>query len=272
MELKLPSGKFFGTTVKTVSANQFLFVESRFAPRCRLERHSHENACLCFIIEGSFEETYGRRHRRCSKSTLLFRPSDESHLDQFELGGARCINIEITPLLLDRLTAEIRAERDSTEISDINLKSLATKLYREFLWDDEVSAMAMEGLAFEMLAGFSRLEQGRTGKAPRWLERARDLLHERYMESLSLDEIANLVDIHPVHLSRSFRRFYGSTVADYVRGLRIEFACKNLARTNLPLARIALDAGFAHQSHFSAVFRRQTGLTPAQYRSMFKTR
>jgi AraC family transcriptional regulator len=69
-----------------------------------------------------------------------------------------------------------------------------------------------------------------------------------------------------VTLARTFRRTFGCTVGEYLRRLRIERAAEQLVSGDLPLAEIALAAGFADQSHFSNVFRRRTGVSPSAFR------
>jgi len=102
---------------------------------------------------------------------------------------------------------------------------------------------------------------------PRWLEQAKELLHERYAEPLKLTDIAREVSVHPVHLAQIFHKSYRCTVGDYVRRLRVERACHELANTELPLADIALAAGFCDQSHFTRIFKRLIGIAPSQYRA-----
>jgi AraC family transcriptional regulator len=103
-------------------------------------------------------------------------------------------------------------------------------------------------------------------KPPRWLEQARELIHGQFTESLTHDQIATAVAVHPVHLAGVFRRHYGCTIGEYARRLRVEFACRNISTSTAPLADIALAAGFSDQSHFSKVFKQLTGMTPAQFR------
>jgi AraC family transcriptional regulator len=83
---------------------------------------------------------------------------------------------------------------------------------------------------------------------------------------LTLAHVAAQVGVHPVHLATTFRRKYGVTVGEFVRRLRIEHACAELLKKDLPLTAIALQAGFADQSHFSKVFKSYVGTTPAKYR------
>ena len=87
----------------------------------------------------------------------------------------------------------------------------------------------------------------------------------------SLSGLAESVGVHPVTLARAFRRAFGCTVGEYVRRLRIDHAAHQLAQTELPLAEIALAAGFSDQSHFSNLFRRHTGLSPFKFRRVARS-
>jgi AraC family transcriptional regulator len=60
-------------------------------------------------------------------------------------------------------------------------------------------------------------------------------------------------------------------MGEYLRRLRIGRAARQLAESETPLAEIALAAGFADQSHFSNVFRRQTGMSPSSFRRSVRT-
>ena len=93
------------------------------------------------------------------------------------------------------------------------------------------------------------------------------MLVEHFSETLKLTQIAAEVGVHPVYLATAFRRKFGVTVGEFVRRLRIEHACAELKKKDLPLSAIALQAGFADQSHFSKVFKSYVGMTPREYRT-----
>jgi AraC family transcriptional regulator len=146
-------------------------------------------------------------------------------------------------------------------------------MYQEFRQADEASVLAIEGIALELAAAFGRASSSLSERhPPRWLVHARELLHARFSDPLSLSEIAAEVHVHPVHLARVFRRVYGSTVGEYVRRLRVEFASQQLLTSDSPLSAIAHQAGFSHQSHFSTTFKRFVGATPAEYRFLSRRR
>jgi transcriptional regulator GlxA family with amidase domain len=146
-------------------------------------------------------------------------------------------------------------------------------MLEEWRRQDDVSPLAIEGLILELLAECSRSRgEASPSHPPRWLGRVRELLRDRFSENLTLAELAAAVRISADHLARSFRRYNACTIGEYVRGLRVEFACSRLALSEVPLAQVALDAGFTDQSHFTKTFRRHMGLTPAAFRNLHHPR
>ena len=89
----------------------------------------------------------------------------------------------------------------------------------------------------------------------------------RAEDCVGLVELAGAVGVHPTHLARVFRAHYGVSVGEYGRRLKVERAAKEVARSDTPLNVIALRAGFADQSHFTRVFKRYVGTTPARFRA-----
>jgi len=92
-------------------------------------------------------------------------------------------------------------------------------------------------------------------------------MHAEFAAKLTLDAIARVAGVHPVHLAATFRRVCGVTVAAYVRQLRMDFACRELTATSKPLTEIAYAAGFADQSHFCRLFRQALRMTPRAFRA-----
>lgn len=82
----------------------------------------------------------------------------------------------------------------------------------------------------------------------------------------NIDEIANVCDISPAHLRRSFKRTTGKTVHDAVEKIRLRKAQNLLISTDLPLKVISYRLGFANSSTFSSTFRRASAETPSDYR------
>ncbi len=82
----------------------------------------------------------------------------------------------------------------------------------------------------------------------------------------SLSSLAGLVHLSPYHFARQFKETTGKTVHEYVLEHRLRRSYELLLATDLPIGRIANDAGFADQSHFVRRFRAHFGLTPGAVR------
>jgi len=218
------------------------------------------------VQQGAYTEKYGKQEVVCKPSTLTFRGSGEEHEALVSDANVRLFVLEIYPRWIERLREDSLTLSSTSEFSCGALSQLSVRLYREFHRTDNASHLAIEGLALELLAEAARRPSTRMRAAPPWLIQARDLIAEHYAETLTLTHIAAQVGVHPVHLATTFRQKYGVTIGEFVRKLRVEHACDKLIRKGLPLAVIALQAGFANQSHFSKVFKSYIGMTPAKYR------
>lgn len=269
--MKSNLNSFHGTTVRSSAVAGFTLTENAYEPDVKLPQHSHTMAYFCFVLQGGFTENYERQRRACSPSTLIFHSPDEVHSDHFH-ARTRCFSLEIDlAAMSEGRLHTVRIEKNAGFRGGL-LSRLVTRLYNEFRNMDDLSPLVVEGLMLELIGEASR-QSLRSPKAdPRWLEQARDILHQEFSHGLTLSRIAKSVGIHHTHLAREFRRHYRCTVGEYVRQLRVEFACRKLSTSDTPLSEIALAAGFVDQSHFSRTFKIQTGLSPARYRAAFRAR
>jgi AraC family transcriptional regulator len=274
MPLQLPPGSLYGETLRSHKVSSFDLSERVYPARFRTPRHSHKQALFCYVVQGDYTETYGGKTRECSQSALLFHPADETHAEHFHDSGGRSFIIEIAPEWLERVREYAAVADDPAEFHGGPHELLARRLYKEFTLMDGVSPLVIEGLMLEMIGETARLNAYNSrisaDQTPRWLQQARDLLHARFTERLTLSEVASDVGVHPVHLAQAFHKSYQRTVGDYVRQLRIEYACHELAASDTPIVQIALAAGFCDQSHFTRTFKRLIGVAPSQYRESLR--
>jgi AraC family transcriptional regulator len=232
-----------------------------FPASLRLGPHVHERPCVAVVVAGRVDKVFGARAVPSAVATVLTMPGEERHADDFSRQGARIVVVEPARELpgLDRVGGFAAAEGIA----------IAGRIGRELAAPDEFSPLALEGLALELLALACRLPSVRPRRpAPAWLGRVRELVHEGFRERPATGALAAAVGVHPTHLARVFRAYHGLTLGEYARRLRIDWAARELAGGDRSIAQVAADGGFADQSHFTRAFKRETGLTPAQFRSL----
>lgn len=270
MTLRLTAGNFPAEIVGVFNTPAFNLTETKYSAHDCLPRHSHERAYFVLVIKGNFREEYEQRHRMCRPSTLIFRPAQEVHRDYFNDEEARCLNIELQDQWLRDISNATKAFDDSADFTGEFFSHLSSRLYNEYRLMDAASSLAIEGLLLEIAAQASRSFLRPSVKAGQtWIRRAEELMRSEFREPLTLSMISKALDVHPVHLATTFQKVYGFSVGEFIRRLRVEYACSELANSDRPIIKIALTAGFYDQSHFSRTFKRVMGMTPAQYRANF---
>lgn len=102
---------------------------------------------------------------------------------------------------------------------------------------------------------------------PKWrLRRVEQYIAEHFDRCISLSELANVAGLSRMHFAAQFRAATGYRPREYLLTQRVEHAKALLATTERPLAEIALAVGFSTQAHFSTVFKRISGQSPARWR------
>jgi AraC family transcriptional regulator len=197
--------------------------------------------------------------------TLVFHPAGEKHAQRFGDDRVLSFNIDLgRPSALDRSPTTQLLDR-SIECRGDASAATAWRLWCEFK-SPAPDTMVMEALMNEL---FPRLCQSGTHagrRQPSWVNALRQTIESRFSEPWQLRTLAAEVGIHPVHLATTFRRATGYSVGEYVRRCRLQYAQTRLRDARATLSSIALDAGFADQSHFTRTFRRFVGVTPANFR------
>ena len=263
----LKRGDFIGRLCKQIELREFILKELVDRTEDEVPRHIHEDAHFLFIIDGLYITSARGVGNLCSSATLIFNPPGTTHHDRFHKRGGRFFTVSLTSETLGRLQSPTNLTDHPVGFSGGEVSWLGSKLYKEFQNPDEVSAVVMEGLALELL-GCTLRSRVRLPSPPGWLQLAHQLIHDRFTEPLTVSEIAQTVGAHPVYVARVFRKHYRLTIGEYLRRLRVEFACRQIQLTDVPLSHIAAAAGFYDQSHFTRTFKRLTGMTPTEYRAV----
>lgn len=126
------------------------------------------------------------------------------------------------------------------------------------------------GMLKTVLMDLHRIDPAKSKNAAEAVDFLISYIGDNFTESLSNNELAALTGYHEYHLNRLFIRLTGTSMHKYILRLRISEAKRLIANTDMPLNRIAEKSGFASDTYFSAYFKKETNLSPSQYRNKFK--
>ena len=98
------------------------------------------------------------------------------------------------------------------------------------------------------------------------IDKAIDFLKQNIDQTLTLEKVANNVNLSPSHLSFLFKKKTGFSIIEYFNHLKIQKVCQYLLFTNMRIREIALEIGFLDPYYLSRVFTKIIGMSPNQYR------
>lgn len=227
-----------------------------------VEPHGHSESHFVFAASGDYmseaDDAPGWGGPR-----LVFSPPDTWHRDRFESPGAY-FSITLSPQRWTDI-CDLRPPGSPCHVNGPGARVLIAELMRLTASGGDDGGLACEALCLE-LAGAAAGVAGRERRRPKWLDRGCDYMRERFADELTLSEIAAAAEVHPYHFARTFRTFEGRTPGGYLQALRLDRAAALLNRSDRPLAELALESGFADQSHLTRRFGADHGVAPGAFR------
>jgi AraC family transcriptional regulator len=246
-----------------VAAGSFALQKLRFPAGHRISWFEPEWGYLALLLDGAMQKRFSRDTWSLVRDGLATLPAGAGHYTDFGVKPTHVLTIY--PRTDEAGVLFTRFLRERRHMSAPAAAALGRRIVCELTAPDASSELAVEGLVLQLLAIGERESPRRNG----WLAAAVDVLDARTPDAPTLSEVADAVGVHPGHLARAFRQAFGTTVGDYSRTRRLEWAAVRL-ESDAPLAQVAAEAGFADQSHFTRAFRRHTGVTPGRYRELLR--
>jgi len=254
-----------GTTVKEMHVSSGHVFARRLPPGLTLESHTHEFSLLTVVTAGAFAEAVGRHDDLCIPGDVRLLPAGDAHTNAVGVPSA-CLQIELSPRLMACFAQETGGLAAAGRLHGELVPVLGSRLIQECDEHDGGADGALDAIVCDLLSYAGRRRVAASRRRPSWLRRVEERIHDSFVDGVSLAELAETADVHPVHVAREFHRCCGCTVGDLVRRLRLQRACELMRNPRLSLGAIAAEAGFSDQSHFVSQFRRYLGTTPHRFR------
>jgi AraC family transcriptional regulator len=251
-----------------------------------VETRAHSDACgeverqtlnaIVLPFAGLFAKHETPRHHVTGTPShaIYFAPDQPYRISCPGAIGDRAITLRFG----DALALEQIRPRAGEGLASQGLLPPRAMMLRNVLWTrlarGEADAFETEALGLDLLSLSLASLQGTKAavRASARMRRARAL--ERVKEAVSLSpsdkwnvaKLASVANLSPFHLCHVFREAVGTSIYDYVMHERLAQTLDAVLDCGDDLTTIALDAGFASHSHFTARFRRFFGCTPAALR------
>ncbi|HYI10670.1 MAG TPA: helix-turn-helix domain-containing protein [Thermoanaerobaculia bacterium] len=242
---------------------EFVVRELVYPAGRRMEWHAHDYSNITVVVSGDMEETTESGEHRGRSCSVLLKPAGTMHANHI-LGrqGTRTVSVEM------RRSSALGAELQSLSwqwLEDPESARAAVAFYRAFRGGVRAE---IESSSIALVATATSVARRATGAAPPWLAEVRAILDARFDEPVRFEALAADLGLHPVYLSRAFRRHTGVAMGEYVRSLRLRHARHLLSATSRSLAAISAEAGFTDASHLCRMFAGTHEVTPTAYRKL----
>lgn len=240
-------------------------------------QHSHEEYQFCLSLDFPGEYYYrGERHPVPVGSLSVIHPGEmhsarDPH-DRQTPAHYRLAYIE--PDMLAEAATGVSGKSEGLPFFSVPILS-DEKLAADFLrlhlaLEDNTSRLEKDSRLLDVLSRLIQRHAERSpsprqvGKERRAVRLAKEYLEDNRAKNVSLKEIASLVHLSPYHFARVFKEEVGLPPHAYQSQARVQRA-KDLLLRGWPVSRVAQEAGFFDQSHFTRHFKRLVGVSPGSY-------
>jgi len=221
--------------------------------------HAHDRASIGILLGGSLCERVGRTTQEGALGAVIIKPPGVKHENIF--GGAGTIILSLRGTHVERLAEREWEWRRADRALAHALASIRhARAGRSLACEEELYLLLSE------LGGMAHAG-GSNVRAPDWLGEVVSLA-ERQTAPIRISDIADQVGVHPVHLTRVFRKHFGQSLRAYIRRIKVTSAAELLRSSNQSVCDVAAELEFFDQSHLCRAFKAEWGISPSDYRSL----
>ena len=263
----LSNGEFFGQTNQKLSFDGLTIADTEYI-HSFVDWHYHENPYFTFLLQGNMQEGNKKEIYDCSAGTLLYHHWEDAHYNVKPNVFTQGFHLEINEEWFEKFQFSKENIEGSFNIKNPSLKLLIYQIFKESKLNETSFELSINQLLLTIFGKLSN-QKSASEKKPVWVNQINEILHENFTEKLNLTEISQTLNIHPIHLSRNFQKYFQCNLGEYIRKLKVEKSLI-LLNQNDSLSQIALECGFSDQSHFIRCFKERVGITPLKYKNLLK--
>lgn len=258
---KLKSGEFYGTHYQKSAFENIVITDTEYTHN-KVDWHQHENPYFTYLLQGKLFESNKKESYYLEPGSLLFHNWQDAHYNTKPPEYTRGFHIELNERWFSNFDIPITDFEGSMNLKNPLIKNLMNRLFIESKVNDPFSQLGIDTLLIEIFSTIKEFGKLNSQK-PIWIKKLQELLSEEKID-YSLKNLSSILGIHPVHLSREFSRYFGTSLGNYTRLVKLNKAFCLIASNKFSMTEICYQCGFYDQSHFISNFKRVYNTTPTQ--------
>jgi AraC family transcriptional regulator len=260
----LSNGTYLGQNVSQLKLGGIIITKCNYMEGLSSSWHYHKNSYFTFILKGGSIEERRKEKFFCSSGMLLSYFPGEPHRNLDYKINSKNFSIEIEEAWLYKFGFLTLLPKDLSRVNNPIVKNQILNILSEVRAQDKVSAITIETI---LLNTVSILNSTKCEcRKPAWINKLNDLLHDEFNSDWDLRTLSEILSIHPVTISKYFPKYFHTTIGDFIRKIKTEKSLADLSKKSISLQEIACRYGFVDNAHYTRVFKKNTGLTPSEYR------
>ncbi len=260
---ELKRGEFFGSHYQKLNFDAFTITDTEYT-HDKVDWHFHENPYFTYLLQGKLYEANKKEEYYLEPGSLLFHNWQDSHHNIKPKDFTRGFHIEFNLDWFTKHNVSIMDFEGSLNLKNPIIKSLMNKVFLETKVNDNLSQLSIELLMVDIFNKIKTQESDKYLKKPEWVKKLQEILQDTET-NFKLTELSKALDIHSVHLSREFHKYFGTTLGQYIRQLKLNKAITLISSNQFSMTEICYKCGFYDQSHFISNFKKIYKVSPTGF-------
>lgn len=259
-ELTLKQHTFLGTTSTNFLLDFCSISLVNYIQPVSEEWHSHEDIHLSLILQGGNLESRKKEDKQVTPGKIMAYHQGEIHRNRFTAFPSKNLNLEFKKTFFTENNLNFN-QLFCSNTQQLNVYLNLIKIYNELYIDDLYSK---ESIGSSLISLFTPASISL--HKPTWVIHLREIIEDRWDEFISLDELSKTLCIHPVTISKYFKKYYQGSLGDYMRKVKVQRALNYLLHTKMSITEIAFACGFSDHSHMTRIFKLYLRCIPKEVR------
>lgn len=224
--------------------------------------HTHERPMISMVLNGANSEYRKSKEIQRIQGSINYYNAHEAHRNVYVKFPSLHISLELEKDFLKEHNY-LESDIELAIQKSVDAQFTFLRMFKDASFGDLQSAESAK-LSFLSFVANAVNPEGKA-TSPHWMIKIKEILHDRWNENISLDDLSLQANVHPITISKNFRKYFSCTLSEYMRKVKVEHAIELLTSSKYTLTEVAYLCGFADQSHFTRVFTSVTGYLPRAF-------